>query len=588
MSPIPKIMRLASLLVLVAAAAWPVAAPAQPVNSPADWDLRVAAGFKGRLPVKSEGALPDDDNYAWQAARFLEGYLALARVTGDRKYMNDSREILDYMLSNRDDLRFAGKPLDAVYSYAPTYYLFHRGTPAKGWRRKSGPVTPEGPSMGVSVLIDGRVCEMFIQWCELARQGFPGVYEADVARYLDRVQETIEMHLPSFSSVIKVDPAKTTYHATLPDGGFRHWWHVNTVPLPLPPSDAPRTWSGQIPLNHSCTMARAMLGYDSLTGTTTYKANVQAVVNFYLNSLDPSRPSIAAWMYSPLDGNGGNLGKWEDVNHATVTLSLIEEAYRIGGYGITGAHVSRLVRTFHTFYNTAAKDVDNFIDGSGAAQGSGPQTASIATKSWLWLSQFDPAIATLVRDTYNQYYTANNSAQVLSGWANLLYWDSLIAGTAAFDDTSVAATRPLYNDTVNLFKYPYYVQTTASEVTGGAPEGTKQTQVNYTITSATGSASALYQFSPVEDFLVWGGVRLAYKNTGAATWSLLVIDSSSNTMRIDLPTQAVYAERTLRWSDFTHAATVNKSSVNKLRFQTVSSPLGSTGQFSFDDIRLVP
>lgn len=535
------------------------------------------------VPVKSQNYLPDQDHYAWTGFMWLEGYVAMAQCTGDAKYMATAKEIIDYEISKRDDIRFASTTMTPAYWSAPTYYLYHYNppTPAKGWRRLSNGYGNVGP------LVDGRICESIILWCELARRGFPQ-YEPAIAGYLPLIKESLDMHLPSFKEITAAQnpvPAGHVFSYTLPVSAFKYWRDLGGG---VPASEEAKTWSGVTPVNHNATFARAMLGYDSLTGTATYRAHVQSVVNFYLNSLDASRPSMAVWMYSPLDGNGGNLGKWEDVNHATVTLSLIEEAYRIGGYGITGAHVTRLVQTFHTFYNTGAKDVDNFIDGSGTAQGSGPQTASIATKSWLWLSQFDPTIATKVRATYNQYYTANTSPQVMSGWANLLYWDSLIAGTAAFDDTSVAATRPLYNDTVNLLKYPYYVQTTGSEVTGGAPEGAKQMQVNYTITSSTGSASALYQFSPVEDFLVWGGIRFTYKNTGAATWSLLVIDSSSNTMRIDLPAQAAYASRTLRWSDFTNTAAVNKSTINKIRFQTVSSPLGSTGQFSFDDIKLVP
>jgi hypothetical protein len=417
---------------LALAVVCPASVSAQSVKTPADWDLKVSHTPKG-LPVKGEAWLPDDDNYAWQAARYLEGYLSLARVTGDRKYMNDSREILDYMLANRDDLRFAGKPLDAVYNYAPTYYLFHRGTPAKGWRRKGGPKDADGrPTMNVSVLVDGRICEMFVQWCELARQGFPGVYEADINRYLDRVQETIEMHMPSFSDVIKVDPVKKTYHATLPAGGFRTWWHVNTVPIPLPPSDAPRTWSGQIPLNQSMTMARAMLGYDHLRGTKVYREKIQLVVNFFLNSIDPAVKDRALWEYDPARKDRFDI---EDVGHASIDLSLVEAAYRTGGYGIDDALIRRLVKTFHAFYHEPTHDVYFNISGPKnpgdlPRKNYGERTA-IGFASWLWLAEFDPTIASKVRATYEDYFTESTSGFVMGGWGNLLYAESVIAGKAA-------------------------------------------------------------------------------------------------------------------------------------------------------------
>ncbi|HEY9247881.1 MAG TPA: hypothetical protein VIO38_02070 [Rariglobus sp.] len=428
-------------LMLTLIVAWPVASPAQPVKTVDDWNTQVARQYGAdKLPIKGEKWLPDDDNYAWQAAGFLEGYRSLARLTGERKYMDAAREILDYILENRDDLRFADKPPGAIYHNAPTYYMFHRGTPAKGWRRKSGPVTPEGPTMGVSVLIDGRICEMFIRWCELAREGFPGLYEADVTRYLDRVHETIEMHLPSFHPITQVDPAKTRYHATLPAGGFRMWWHVQD--LALPASEAPRTWSGQIPLNQSCTMARAMLGYDRLRGTAAYREKVQLVVNFYLNSLDESRPDRALWEYDPARKDRFDI---EDVGHAAITLALIEEAYQAGGFGIDSSLMTRLAKTFHGLYHEPTRDVYFHISGPKDATDLPLKhyrdRSAIGFETWLWLARFDPTIAPKVRATFEAWFPDATSGFVMGGWANLLYAEALIAGKAALPPAKPAGGR---------------------------------------------------------------------------------------------------------------------------------------------------
>lgn len=427
MPSVPRFHRIYFLLLLALA----TALSAQPVKIPADWDLKISQRYKDKLPIKGEDALPDDDNYAWQAASYIEGYLALARVTGDRRYMDDSREILDYMLSNRDDIRFANKPLGALYYYAPTYYLFHRGTPAKGWRRKAGPVTPEGPAMEVTVLIDGRICEMFIRWCELARQGFPGVYEADITRYLDRVHETIEIHMPSFVGVTKVDPVKTTYHATLPAGGFRGWWHDKNMTLPA--SEAPHFYSTQVPLNQSVTMARAMLGYGRLRGTDVYRDKVQLVINFFLNSIDPAVKDRALWEYDP---NRKDRFDIEDVGHAAVDLSLIEAAYRMGGYdGIDDTLVKRLVKTFHGFYYEPTKDVYFNISGpknpGDLPRKNYSERTAIGHASWMWLAEFDPTIATKVRATYETYFTNDLSGGPMAGWGNLLYFESVLARKAA-------------------------------------------------------------------------------------------------------------------------------------------------------------
>jgi hypothetical protein len=550
------------------------------ISTAAQWDATML-GYYGAnfVPIKSQALLPDDDWFAWTGYMWLEAYVALAQSTGDAKYMATAKEIIDYEISNRDDIRFATTPLTPAYWCAPSFYMYHTGVPAKGWRRiLSG--KPE-----VSPLIDGRICESIVLWCEMARRGFPQ-YEATITSYLAKVKETLDMHLvsPAGMNVIPATQAIPTGHIYTPTLTARalKYWKDGSATFT---SDTAQTWSAYMAMNHNCTFARAMMGYDNLKGTTDYRDRVQGVVNFYLNALDTARPTKAIWQYSPLDANLHNI---EDVNHATVTLSLIEEAYRIGGYGVNGTHVARLVETFHTFYNTTTKGVSYFIDGSGTQEGRTAQTGSIAMKSWLWLSQFDPTIATKVRDTYTLHYTTTNGTQALAGWANLVYWDSLLAGTAAYDDTSIAATRPLYNDTVNRLLWPYCIQTTSAEVTTGSPpEGTKQTQINYTITNPALLTSVVYSFSPAENALVWGGVRLTYKTTGPAVFSLVLMDGSQNMTAI-LPSQSTYAPRTLRWSDFTNASGVNKAAVTKLRIISNGAVAGSTGQVFFDDVKWVP
>lgn len=550
------------------------------ITTAAQWDSTVLGYFgAGYVPIKSTNSLPDDDWFAWTGYMWVEAYVALAQSTGDVKYMATAKELIDYEISKRDDIRFASTPLTPAYWCAPTYYMYHTGVPAKGWRRiLSG--KPE-----VSPLIDGRICESIVLWCEMARRGFPQ-YETTITSYLAKVKETLDMHLISPAGMNTIPttqaiPSGHIYAHTLTAKALKYWKDGSATFT----NDTAQTWSAYMAMNHNCTVARAMMGYDNLKGTTGYRDRVQGVVNFYLNALNPATPTKAIWQYSPLDAALHNI---EDVNHATVTLSLIEEAYRIGGYGVTTAHVSRLVQTFHTFYNTTTKGVSYFIDGSGTQEGRTAQTGSIAMKSWLWLSQFDPTIATKVRDTYNLHFTTTNGTQALTGWANLVYWDSLLAGTAAFDDTSIASTKPLYNDTVNELLWPYCVQTTSTEVTSGSPpEGTKQTQVNYTITNAGLLTSVVYTFSPAEDGLVWGGIRLTYKNTGPAVCSLMLTDGTNN-MTVALPTQATFAARTLRWTDFTNQAAVNKAALTKLRLITNGAPAGSTGSLFFDDVKFVP
>ncbi len=559
------------------------------ITTPAQWTSAVAAANGGTafVPIKTTNTLPDQDQFAWAGYQWIEAYIALAQSTGSSIYMDTAKEIIDYEITKRDDIRFASTAMTPKYWSAPTYYLYHwnPATPATGWRRTIA--HPSGYGQ-VSPLIDGRICESIILWCEMARRGFPQ-YEATVTGYLAKVKETIDMHLPAFKDVPSTQsiPAGHIYTPTLAAKGFKYWWEEIDVAMTPPISDAPKTWSNFMAMNHSCTFARAMMGYDNLKGTTGYRANVQGVVNYFLNSLDPAWPTKAIWLYSPLDAN---LHLLEDVGHATVTLSLIEEAYRIGGYGVDGSHVAWLVQTFNSFYDSSTKRVYNFIDGTGTLEAAATtRVRSIGWKPWLWLSQFDPTIATKVRATYNMYYTSTtNSPEVWAGWANLIYWESLLAGTAAFDDTSIAATRPLYNDTVNRLLWPYCIQTTSTEVTTDSPpEGTKQTQINYTITNPALLTSVAYTFSPAENALVWGGIRLIYKTSGPAACSLMLMDGTYN-MTATLPAQATLAARTLRWTDFTNQAAVNKAAVTKLRIITNGAAAGSTGQVFFDDVKFVP
>lgn len=560
------------------------------INTPTDWTDAVAAanlnnGGASFIPLKSTNTTPDTDQYAWAGYQWIESYVALAQKTGSSTYMDTAKEIIDHIFANRDDVRFATTPLDYQYWSAPTYYLYYNNVPAKGWRRIPSGATPHPE---VTQLIDGRVCEAILMWCELARRGFPQ-YEPAIATYLPKIKETLDMHLPSMFDIPSTQPIPPDqiYTHTLAAKSFKYWRDESQG---TPTSPNTWVWSALMPINQNCTFARAMLGYQHLTGDTSYDAKIRGVVNYFLNALDTARPGIAAWMYSPLDAAGSARGKMEDLGHAAIDLSLVEEAYRCGGYGVTDDHIVRLVESFDIFYDAATKRAHTFVDGSGSIEAAGSTAVySLAWKSWLWLSQFDPTIATRVRATYNTYFTSKtNDSACFAGWANLIYWESYLAGTAAFDDSSIGAPpRPLYNDTVNRLLYPYCVQTTSTEVTGGAPEGTKQIQMGYTITSGTGSASTVYSLAPAENILGWGGIKITYKHTGPAVWSLILMDGT-NAMTASLPTQASYATRTLRWSDFTNVSAVNKSAITKLRISTTGTPVGSTGQFFFDDVKWVP
>lgn len=430
-APRPSSLRIAALGIIALA---PLAnpAPAAPVTTPAEWDAAMVQYYGANfIPIKSQNLLPDQDAFAWSGYLWLEAYVALAQATGDSKYMDTAKQIIDYEFSLRDDVRFATTPLTPQYYSGPTYYLFNDGTPAKGWRRISNGKSEIGQ------LIDGRICESIILWCELARRGFPQ-YEDAIDSYLPKIKETLDMHLPSFFDVPATQSVPTGHYYTpaYPAKSFKYWRDEKNG---QPQTEAAATWSAFIPINHNATFARAMLGYDSLTGTTTYHDKVQGVVNLYLNALDTARPSAAFWMYSPLDGN---LHNPEDVNHATVDLTLIQEAYRIGGYGVTASHVSRLVQTFNTFYNASTKGVSTYIDGTGNSELATPQTASITTKAWLWFSQFDASIAARGRTTLSNHFPNISSPAVMAGWANLIYWERRNTGTAVFDDSSISTHRP--------------------------------------------------------------------------------------------------------------------------------------------------
>jgi|GEM_PF-2106038 hypothetical protein len=560
------------------------------INNPTDWN-NTFNSIKGAsyVPLKTPGDVPDNDHYAWEGYQWISAYIALAQSTGSSTYMDKAKEIIDYMLSQRDDVRFASTPLSPEYWSAPTYYLYHNGTPAPGWRRLIN------GNSHVSQLIDGRICEAIILWCELARRGFPQ-YETDIAGYLPKVKQSLDIHQPSFKDIPPgwSVPEENFYNPALPAASFNYWRDERNGGPPDP--DQPFVWSGFVPVNHACTIARAMLGYDHLTGGTEYRDKVQAIVNYYLNALDPARPGIAAWMYSPLDPNAINIGKMEDLDHAAVTLSLIIEAYRVGGYGVTSTHVARLVQSFHTFYDDASKGVHPFVDGSGTVETGTQQNAAIGAKPWLWLSQFDPTIAAKVRAAYNQHLSDTNighnrTPHVFSGWANLLYWESLIAGTAAFDDASIgvpgpggAPGRELYTDAVNLLKWPSHSNATSSEVSSGAFEGAKHRVIDYNIANWQW-AIAQFSFSPAENGADWGGIRIAYKNTGPAAINAWLSDGT-NSMNAVLPPQAGYAPRTLLWADFSGYENVNKSALTTFRIIANGVASGS-GTVSFDDLRLV-
>ncbi|MFH1499100.1 MAG: hypothetical protein ABII82_14890 [Verrucomicrobiota bacterium] len=433
-SPNTCIRLRASLAALLVTLAVPITARA--LDSVSEWAaLEARHNSKGPEVVVRQW-LPDADQYAWNAYGWLEGYLSLAQATGDSRYMETAKEILDYMLSKRDDIRFAGQELDTPYHSAPTEYLYNRGTPAPGWRRRS---QYTGNQMQVSVLVDARISEIFLRWCEVARKAFPQ-YEADVTRYLDHIHETLELHQGSFREIpsdIYVGPS--IYTPERPAGGYRYWWH-DKEGFP-PTSPGARVWSGQTALNHSAVMASAMLRYDQLKGTQGYREKVQLIVNYVLNAFDPAHPDKAIWEYDPVNSRRHDI---EDIGHAAISLPLLQAAYLDGKFGVTKDHMLRLTKTYLKLFNEETGFPHRYIDGTEKPDEKPGETYGVRSAtcfySWLWFSQFDPEVLTKARRSFEAHFGDRySSSYSMGGWANLLYWEQVRDGKAAIVDSAKRA-----------------------------------------------------------------------------------------------------------------------------------------------------
>jgi hypothetical protein len=421
----------ASVLALLMPLLVPQAARA--LDTISEWDA-IAARHNPKGPeVVVRQWLPDADNYAWTAYYWVQGYLALAQATGEPRYMDTAKAILDHMMANRDDIRFAGQPLDTPYYSAPTYYLYNKSTPAPGWRRRS---QFTGNQMQVSVLVDGRICEIFLNWCEIARKSFPQ-YEADVTRYLERIHETLEMHQGSFRKIpADVFVGPSIYTPALPAGGYHYWWHDKEGNPPDNPGS--RVFSGQTALNHSAVMASALLRYDRLKGTQAYREKVQLIVNYVLNAFDPKHPDKAVWEYDPVNSRRHDI---EDIGHAAISLPLLQAAYLDGNFDVTKDHMLRLTNTYLTLFNEETGFPHRYIDGTDKANEPAGETYGMRSATcfypWLWFSQFDPAVLTKARRSFEAHFGSKYSSGFsMGGWASLLYWEQVRDGKAAIVDSA--------------------------------------------------------------------------------------------------------------------------------------------------------
>lgn len=430
-SPINRIRLRAPLAALLLTLIAPVTAHA--IDTISEWNA-VDARHNPQAPeVVARKWVPDDDNYAWIAYYWVQGYLSLAQATGDARYMDTAKTILDYLLANRDDIRFGGRQLDVPYFSAPTFFLHYRGTPAPGWRRRS---MFTGNQMQVSVLIDGRISEIFLMWCELARKSFPQ-YEEDVQRYLFRIRETLELHQGSFHEIpsdVFVGPS--IYNPALPAGGFRYWWHDKEGNPPE--RSTPRTYSGQTALNHSAVFASAMLRHDRLSGTNNYREKVQLIINYVLNAFDPAQPDKAVWEYDPVNSRRHDI---EDIGHAAISLPLLQAAYVDGGFGVTKEHMLRLTKTYLTLFDEKTGFPHRYIDGTDKENEHPGETYGMRSATcyypWLWFSQFDPAVLTKARRSFEAHFGGKYSSGFsMGGWANLLYWEQVRDGKAAIVDSA--------------------------------------------------------------------------------------------------------------------------------------------------------
>lgn len=378
------------------------------IKSKVDWETHFLSLNGQREPILNNNNANEAGDFAWNAHYWLRAYLSMAQTYGDTSYLAKASRLIDFMLEQRDDRRFARGELDLQkepYYYAPLDYLRDRSAAAPGWR-----LFAFGSEWRVQTLDDGQITNAILRFVDLVKSdSLFSPYGARADRYLQEAEETVRAHHSLF---------KFNRSAAVPGSYY----------YPIP--DGSGLYNGAVPFNHSATMGVSLLLLDKIYGgKTPYGEMARALVDYFKRHARITTKDGYDWNYllhNPDVVSDAGISS-EDFEHASIDVGFLFLAH-LQGMGMDKNDMVRLANTLtrniYLGYGQMAWTV------SGQGMDSRKKYWSIAV-NWIDLAEFHHVILDVANEIYSMYYSQPGWSQPFLGWAELLRWKKKTTTTSA-------------------------------------------------------------------------------------------------------------------------------------------------------------
>jgi len=367
-------------------------------RSSRDWDAVFTArwgalGPQSRRQIETmihakNGRYDDSDGvFAWIVHYWIRAWVAMARLTGERKYLQACVSLIDYMLDHTDERRVTRGEITENYVRDPLYL---KGTGRGGpfWKRGRDAI----------VLNTGQVANGILRVVD-AVYSDRGRF-AEFLPAADRAFAQCRIAVDAFDNDWQVVGNKGSYHYRDSAGS----------------GDLGVTRAA---FNQSATMVGAHLMIHKWRPDPARADKVRRLTQYWLEDFAIPRADgsyIWPYMIHP------ELGVMEDAGHASIDVDFLVMAYESGLTDLTEAHMAGLSKTYLLSLVNGHGGLNQFVDGTTRRGFDEHWNAAIG---WFGLARYEPHVALAALNIYATQYPFDAPdgrlwARPMLGWANLL------------------------------------------------------------------------------------------------------------------------------------------------------------------------
>lgn len=363
--------------ILLALLAFPVFSATQGMTV-AQWDLDYFLTTSNPLPTTCTTTVNNTstacgENFAWTQDKYISGYLSMAKLTGDVKYLDKAKTIIDFMLTKQSVGGGWGSELGAS-----TYFL------------NSAVVARTISLYAVTVWDDSRF------WA----------YRAGATAYLTTIETIIRLFDYQW-----VDPSGFSGVA---------FYRYSTCP-PNPQNLCGNT--SLLMYNQGAAMGHAMLlvkrAYElrGLTPPADFTDKASKIATYFKQFVNNAN-WYSQWDYDGIRPDNQPNNKIEDTSHGSLDVAFLYEAYQQSF--LADDDMDRIAETLATKL-IQHNDVAANIDGTGTYAAGSADRAVIGI-GWLNYVEFTDynCLAQITRIFNERLQNKPNNPVAANGWANLL------------------------------------------------------------------------------------------------------------------------------------------------------------------------